>query len=752
MARHTKNGEISAFENYFTPKPFDHSDIMTYLGYVKNGKWKEEVEEARSFGKGTKGYDSIKKTLPAVTLSGTFEPERLDANLVNHSGFICMDFDHLPDVDVLKNQIENDEFTFAVFKSISGEGLAAIIKISKPEKHRDYFTLLREYYREKFQVEADSKCINVSRLRGATYDTECFVNTESSTWNKITGLKKISKPKPKVNVIATKTDFDSLINEIGSKGIDITNGYENWLSCGFALAEEFNETGREYFHIISQQNSDYDSKKCDRQFDHCLKSDNGSKITIGTFYYFCKNQGLEVSSKLTKEAVNIVNVKRAANTSREDAKKSIEHLELDEDDIEFIVEEVYSSPINRQFVEDLPIAERVELYITNTYDIRVNELGDFIEIDKQPMSAKKPNQLWIECMKYVDEKVSQSLVRAALDSDKIPSYNPIKEFFESNEDMNPKGCIDKIAESIPSHTTVSGMEPLEYRKTFLKKWLVGMVAGIYGFPNPLVLALCGKKTDTGKTTFFRLLMPEELKRFYDEATLDNSNDRDNVIKLVKNMLIMDDEGASRNYKEAQKFKSLTSKSMIRIRKLHTSIESEYMRIATLGITSNETDIIKEDTNRRIIPIEVSDKMDHDLFNSIDKKEMIMEAYHLYKSGYDHLINRDDIEAFNQGLSSHMEEDQVVNAIIECVQPGIMPVPSAVLLEYISSKFTFIKVSSTLFGKKMNKAKFDRKQVRKDNVRVWCYLIDEASHKKIEKHMDIHLRYEANTNKLSNKIL
>jgi len=737
MSRHKHNGEISSFSNYFQAEPVGTSDIMKFLEAVKDGKWKEEVIKARGFGKGSKIYNEIKKSLPCATISGTFEPKRKEDMLIAHSGFICMDFDHLPDVDLLKDELKSDEFTFAVFKSISGQGLAVIIKIGKAERHRDYFTLLREYYREKYQVEADNQCINVSRLRGASYDHDIFINTESSTWSKVAGLKKVNKPKPVANVIATKSDFADLINEITSKGIDITDGYENWLSCGFALAEEFGDSGREYFHAISSMSGDYDADKCDRQYTHCLKSDNGSKITIGTFYYFCKNQGLEVSSKLTREAVNIISVKRAANFKKKEALEAVSHLGIDPEDLDHIVEEVYKSPINRQFVEDLPLAERVELYLINTYDIRINELGDFVEINGQPMEARKPNQLWIECMKFVDEKTPQHLVRASLDSEKIPTYNPLKQFFIDNVSNNTTGHIDALADCIPSVTKVGDLTTEEYKRKFLTKWLVGMIGGIYGEANPLVLALCGAKTNTGKTEFFRRLLPEELRRFQDEATLDHSNDRDNIIKLVKNMLIFDDEGASRNYKEAQKFKALTSKSRIKIRKLHTSIESEYQRIATLGITSNETDVIKEETNRRIIPIEVIDEINYEQIDKVDRKAMIMEAYHLYKSGYDYLIGRNDIEDYNKSLSSHMEQDPAVNAIKECVGAGVEPVPSVLIMEYISRRFQFMKGSSILFGKKMKIAGFDRTQRRNvHGKRVWCYLVDQHTINEIKTHLGI----------------
>ena len=70
---------------------------------------------------------------------------------------------------------------------------------------------------------------------------------------------------------------------IAERGIDITSGYQNWVAIGFALADGLGEGGRDVFHQVSRLNADYDATKCNRQFDHCLKSRNHG-ITIATFY------------------------------------------------------------------------------------------------------------------------------------------------------------------------------------------------------------------------------------------------------------------------------------------------------------------------------------------------------------------------------------------------------------------------------------------------------------------------------------
>ena len=94
----------------------------------------------------------------------------------------------------------------------------------------------------------------------------------------------------------SKVDDDEvreLVAAVTAEGRDITNGYENWLRLGFALASHFGEGGRQLFHELSRMNSQYNKKECDRKFTSCLKSE-GNGITIKTFFQLVKDAGINI--------------------------------------------------------------------------------------------------------------------------------------------------------------------------------------------------------------------------------------------------------------------------------------------------------------------------------------------------------------------------------------------------------------------------------------------------------------------------
>ena len=91
----------------------------------------------------------------------------------------------------------------------------------------------------------------------------------------------------------TSTRVESLIQLLKANHTDITSGYTEWLKVGFAIASEFGEAGRRYFHDISALYTGYDATECDKKYDECLKSDNG-RTNISTLFYLAEQQGVKL--------------------------------------------------------------------------------------------------------------------------------------------------------------------------------------------------------------------------------------------------------------------------------------------------------------------------------------------------------------------------------------------------------------------------------------------------------------------------
>jgi len=126
-----------------TETPF-HRSVDFVLARIRDGASKELVTRIRK-EKDKSARNELKKGLPAVCFSGTFN-KRNDANLMEHSGFICLDFDGYNTKKLMmseRERLSKDKYVFSVFTSPSGNGLKVLVRIMQdPDNHTNYFNAL----------------------------------------------------------------------------------------------------------------------------------------------------------------------------------------------------------------------------------------------------------------------------------------------------------------------------------------------------------------------------------------------------------------------------------------------------------------------------------------------------------------------------------------------------------------------------------------------------------------------------------
>lgn len=119
------------------------------------------------------------KNFDYVTISGTFE-NRSESKLLEHSGYIAIDLDHLTNTIEVRDELLSDAIvpTTMMFTSPGGEGLKWIIKINltKEEEHIDYFHAIERYMLETRGIEIDSACKDVSRACFLPWDPDIYYN------------------------------------------------------------------------------------------------------------------------------------------------------------------------------------------------------------------------------------------------------------------------------------------------------------------------------------------------------------------------------------------------------------------------------------------------------------------------------------------------------------------------------------------------------------------------------------------------
>lgn len=155
-------------------KEVQHVEISTVYDRIRTGgKVKAIIESLRA------GNHDAKKQLPAVMFSGQFTA-RKDMHLEQHSNRAILDFDKVPDVHEVKNDLKQYPFIEAIFTSPSGNGVKAVAVIDGSRHNEVYDGLMQELA----YLNPDTTSRNVARLCFISYDPDIYINPQPEQWDK----------------------------------------------------------------------------------------------------------------------------------------------------------------------------------------------------------------------------------------------------------------------------------------------------------------------------------------------------------------------------------------------------------------------------------------------------------------------------------------------------------------------------------------------------------------------------------------
>jgi hypothetical protein len=179
---------VTIFKNILETKTPHYLPIDKIIDRIGNGKSKELCEKIRNCTDKAQRTE-LKKQLPSICFSGKFS-KRANDSCLEHSGLVCLDFDHVEDLLEFKNIICKDKFVMLAFISPSGDGLKVVIKIpTSIENHSASCRALKDYFKD-YPLDNFE---DVARVCFESYDNEIYINFQSEIFTDLIHEKIIEK-------------------------------------------------------------------------------------------------------------------------------------------------------------------------------------------------------------------------------------------------------------------------------------------------------------------------------------------------------------------------------------------------------------------------------------------------------------------------------------------------------------------------------------------------------------------------------
>ena len=373
-------------------------------------------------------------------------------------------------------------------------------------------------------------------------------------------------------------------------------------------------------------------------------------------------------------------------------------------------QEVYATVEDiRQFLD-----ERVLLrYNVVTRRVEVHWLTDFGDAppgldDWEPLTDRLVNSLWVEMSEQKQVRV-QDIFRV-IESDYVAEYNPFAFYLERLPPWN--GNEDHIL-GLSLSVNVKGDNDEQFLfAEYLKKWLVGMVAGWVNpqVVNNVILVLIGPQ-GAYKTTWFNYLLPPELRRYFYTKTNASRMSKDDLLVLV-----CCEELDTMRPSELNQLKAAVTMLSVDERAAYARYHEHRPHIASFCGTGNSLQFLSDPTgNRRWLPFEVdSIEPPHD--NPLDYNGIYSQAYALYRQGFRYWFTQQEIER----LAQHNQQFETANLELELVaqyfrkpqgqEPGEF-ISAAMALQIIGANITQ-KLSKEYVGRAFTSLGFDSRRTNK----------------------------------------
>ena len=608
------------YDNGVTAKTENYRRMASVLG-------KEKADE-----------EVKKKLVPAFSVGVLFDGNgRGAANVLGFTGLALCDIDHVSgegqEVRGERNdQALNEAFEKAtadphalmVYRTISGDGLRIIYRYVRDEgpltatSWRAAFLKGNTYFAELTGHDYDTQCTDYSRLSGMAHDDEVYVNWEAEAFvitdeeileANFDGRGEKGKPRKEyaagTHAVAVDEAWPRVEQTLARRQMAYQSGHHHDYVMHAAFL--FNRYGADQDELLTwaaQEWSDYDTKQREATIRSCYKKTQEH----GTWRLNRQGRKQKETSMITLPEI-------------------------------------------RQW-----LSQRVEVVynlVTDQTMFMIKNTADWLQLDERVLCSIR-GQIAADTGK----RVLKQDVRDVLNSDFSRLSHPVREYVEALPAWDSRDRVKELCRH------VSAQEP-QYFEWTLHKWLVAAVATWMSdlSSNHEIFVLIGAQ-GIYKTTFFRHLLPPQLRMYFWENAHNSFSSKDDHLALAENCLVEIEEIDLQSPRDISELKALATSEKVKERRPYARFREEKHRLASFCGSGNQERFLSDETGNRRWLCHKVDHIDDPRTWGLDYDQLYAQLRDELRQGFRYWFDPDEqrrVERQNEAFRIESDEEQLIRS-------------------------------------------------------------------------------------------
>ena len=608
------------YDNGVTAKTENYRRMASVLG-------KEKADE-----------EVKKKLVPAFSVGVLFDGNgRGAANVLGFTGLALCDIDHVSgegqEVRGERNdQALNESFEKAtadphalmVYRTISGDGLRVIYRYVRDEgpltatSWRAAFLKGNTYFAELTGHDYDTQCTDYSRLSGMAHDDEVYVNWEAEAFvitdeeileANFDGRGEKGKPRKEyaagTHAVAVDEAWPRVEQTLARRQMAYQSGHHHDYVMHAAFL--FNRYGADQDELLTwaaQEWSDYDTKQREATIRSCYKKTQEH----GTWRLNRQGRKQKETSMITLPEI-------------------------------------------RQW-----LSQRVEVVynlVTDQTMFMIKNTADWLQLDERVLCSIR-GQIAADTGK----RVLKQDVRDVLNSDFSRLSHPVREYVEALPAWDSRDRVKELCRH------VSAQEP-QYFEWTLHKWLVAAVATWMSdlSSNHEIFVLIGAQ-GIYKTTFFRHLLPPQLRMYFWENAHNSFSSKDDHLALAENCLVEIEEIDLQSPRDISELKALATSEKVKERRPYARFREEKHRLASFCGSGNQERFLSDETGNRRWLCHKVDHIDDPRTWGLDYDQLYAQLRDELRQGFRYWFDPDEqrrVERQNEAFRIESDEEQLIRS-------------------------------------------------------------------------------------------